>query len=84
MMYDLEHSAIERLAISPSGFAFDPETGQSFSVNETGLAALAELRSRRSLPQVATSLARDYDVSEEAALAGLEAFLGQLKRFLRW
>lgn len=83
MTPDVENFTIDRLAISPSGFAFDPETGQSFSVNETGLAALAELRSRRSPAEVARSLATEYDVSEDVALAGLEAFLGQLRRFLR-
>ncbi len=32
------------LAISDSGFVFDPRTGATFTVNETGLAVLLALR----------------------------------------
>jgi hypothetical protein len=32
--------ASKRLAVSESGFVFDPVSGQSFSVNETGLVVL--------------------------------------------
>lgn len=80
----IDHSALERLAVSPSGFAFDPESGQSFSINPTGMLALAELRKRRSPEEVASRLASEYDVSPDVALASLEGFLVGLRRLLRW
>lgn len=82
MIQDIELFGVDRIAISPSGFAIDKETGQSFQVDEVGLAALAELRSRRSPAEVAKSLADEYEVSEGQARAGLESFIGRLQRYL--
>ena len=80
----IDYSVLERLAISPSGFAFDPESGQSFSINPTGMLALTQLRKRRSLEEVAAGLVLQYDVSPDVALASLEGFLVGLRRLLRW
>lgn len=44
------------VAISDSGFVFDPRTGQSFSVNSSGLFLLRALRERCSVQDLARSL----------------------------
>ncbi len=38
------HDALRHLAISPSGFVFDPNTGSTFTCNETGRPLLEGLR----------------------------------------
>ena len=35
---------LRSLALNPDGFAFDPTTGESFTLNSTGLALLEALR----------------------------------------
>ena len=50
------------LAISDTGFLFDPYTGSTFSVNEAGLAVLSGLREGRSVSELAAALRDAFDV----------------------
>lgn len=70
------------LAISETGFVFDPRTGQSFTVNPTGLAAIQQLRLGKSPEAAAASLAEEYDAPAEIIAAGVRIFLKQLGRHL--
>jgi hypothetical protein len=74
---------LKRLAVSASGFAFDPQYGQSFVINETGITALALLTDGLTLAQVALQLAEDYRIPREIASGAVEAFLRQLGRYLQ-
>jgi len=40
----MEHRRLKDLAVSESGFVFDPHGGQTYSLNPTGKAILEELR----------------------------------------
>lgn len=74
---------LERLAISPSGFTFDPQTGRSFTLNNTGLAVVGLMREGMSRNQIVQSLTGEYGQSPERVEAALEQFAAQLKRCLR-
>lgn len=50
---------LSSLAVSDTGFVFDPRTGHTYSVNTTGLAVLRALKSGRSLQQI--DLATDFE-----------------------
>ena len=50
-----------RLALSDSGFVFDPVTGNSFTVNGSGLAILRLLQREPALDQVVARLCEEYD-----------------------
>jgi len=52
--------AIRSLAISDTGFVFDPRTGHSYSVNRTGLAVLRAMKEGRSRHEIADTLSRDF------------------------
>lgn len=70
------------LAVSGSGFAFDPRTGQSFTLNATALQVLGGLSAGDPLAATADRLAADYGIPGEIALASAESFVRQLGRYL--
>jgi len=58
---------VGRLALSDSGFVFDPVTGRSFSVNATGLAILRLLQKPTGLAEVVEALQERF-MSDAATL----------------
>ncbi|HFC98780.1 MAG TPA: HPr-rel-A system PqqD family peptide chaperone [Thermosulfurimonas dismutans] len=75
---------LRRLAINEEGFIFDPETGNSYTVNETGLFILEKLRQGLSPEEIARLLSQEYDISPEEARRDLEDFLEVLVRYGLW
>ncbi len=72
---------ISRLAINDEGFIFDPETGNSYTVNETGLFILKRLKEGKTPEEIASELSENYDVATEEALRDVLDFLEKLKSF---
>ncbi|MBI3372708.1 MAG: PqqD family protein [Betaproteobacteria bacterium] len=58
---------VGRLALSDSGFVFDPVTGRSYSVNGSGLAILRLLQKPTGLAEVVEALGQKFE-SEPAVL----------------
>lgn len=54
-------NSITSLAISDTGFVFDPRTGHTYAVNSTGLAVLRGLKNGRTLLQIGDELATEFD-----------------------
>lgn len=75
-------SALKHLALSDSGFVFDPASGQSFSVNPTGLAVLRHLQQATSADDIVTQLAGEYGIALTQARLAVEHFVQQLRRYL--
>lgn len=73
---------LSKLAVSSTGFVFDPQTGQSFTLNHSGLTALEALKRTSSTECAARTLAETYKVPFEIAETSLDAFLVQLGRYL--
>jgi len=57
---------LQQLAISESGFIFDPVSGHSFSVNETGIIIVRLLQQGKDLPTTIAELQNSY--SEQATI----------------
>lgn len=72
-----------RLAVSPSGFTFDPQTGRSFTLNPTALAVLFGLRNGRTLSEMTAELAGKHRLLPERVEASLSNFVNQLEKQLR-
>jgi PqqD family protein of HPr-rel-A system len=70
---------LKRLAINEEGFIFDPETGNSFVVNQTGLFILKKLREGLSEEEIIKQLTEEYEVDEDTARRDLYDFLEQLR-----
>jgi hypothetical protein len=73
---------LRQLAVSDSGFLFDPRSGQSYSLNPSGLEALEMLRLGLTLGQAAEELSKGYATTPEQAESCLESFIMQLGRYL--
>ena len=73
---------LAELQLSASGFAFDPRSGQSFTLNPTGIEALECLSRGCSVEETGQYLAEHYPVSAAAAAEATSAFLRQLGRYL--
>ena len=74
--------ALERLAVSESGFLFDPVSGHSFTLNETGVAILRALQANRDLDKLRNRLLAEFDVDESTLDRDLLEFLGSLRNQL--
>jgi len=60
---DMSHLAL--LAISDTGFVFDPRTGHSYTVNATGLAILRSLKQGLAPLQFEGALRESFDCPRE-------------------
>jgi hypothetical protein len=78
----IEHPAlaqvVHRLAVSESGFVFDPVSGQSFTVNETGLDILRQLQQHTDIQNMLDQLMQQYDASAHDIERDLDDFLAAL------
>lgn len=73
--------ALRRLALSDSGFVFDPLTGASFTVNSTGLALIRLLQEEDSgdLVEIVDELCDLYEVAPVTAEQEVIEFSGVLR-----
>jgi PqqD family protein of HPr-rel-A system len=78
MSYD--PAELRVLAVSETGFVFDPRTGHSYSLNPTGLAVLGALRDGTDLATVAVKLREEFDggVAVEDDIEGFLELLREL------
>lgn len=72
---------LRSLALNPDGFAFDPTTGESFTVNAPGLAILEGLRESLTHEQITERLVEQFDVASVDASRDLDDFLDHLRSF---
>lgn len=72
---------VRSLALNPDGFAFDPTTGESFTLNATGLAVLEGLREGLTHEQLTARLVERFEVSAPDASRDLDDFLDHLRSF---
>lgn len=74
---------LRRLAISDTGFVFDPVTGQSFSVGETGTAVLKAARELQRIDAIVEFLLREYAATPLQIERDLQDFGQRLKELLK-
>lgn len=75
-------SSLQRLAISESGFVFDPVSGHNFTVNETGLAILRLVQKDNDLSPLLEKLASDYEASPRVLERDVLEFAGLLRDYV--
>ena len=74
--------SLRRLAVSESGFVFDPVSGHHFTVNETGLEILRHLQHEKDLPELLKLLLQEYSVSARELERDVVEFSGMLRKFI--
>lgn len=70
---------LSQLALNDEGFVFDPMTGDSYLVNETGLFILKGLRENHDEDEIARMLTEEYEVGLEDAERDVADFQGRLR-----
>lgn len=76
-------AVVSRLALSDSGFVFDPVTGRSFTVNASGLAILRLLGAQRDLAGVLAALAGQFEGEAAAIERDVIEFAATLRSQIR-
>lgn len=75
---------VERLALSASGFVFDPVAGNSFTANETGIAVLRMLQDGESeVMEIVKLLGREYEAPVTVLERDVLDFAARLREVLR-
>jgi len=69
------------IAVSDSGFVFNPATGESFSVNPVGKEILNLLREERSPKEIIDTLTGRYNTDRDTAEKDLQDFIDMLKMY---
>ena len=69
------------IAISETGFVFDPSTGDSYTLNPVGLEILGLIREGRTKEEIAGLITGKYDVEESAFERYFYDFTAMLKHY---
>jgi PqqD family protein of HPr-rel-A system len=77
---DIQTLHLRDLALSDSGFVFDPMTGHSFTVNATGLCVLQGLKEGKAPEEIVKRLSDGFELEAgEDAGRDLQDFIVQLR-----
>lgn len=75
----MDLNKIKNLALSETGFLFDPATGNTFTLNESAIFILKALKNGLDQRRIADSLAAEFEVSGSQALEDVSDALLQLR-----
>lgn len=68
------------LALSDTGFVFDPYSGATFTVNATGLCVLSALKDELSVKAIAARLAERFDARGSDLTRDIQEFIEALRQ----
>ncbi len=74
-------SRLQQLAINEEGFVFDPTTGESFTVNSTGLMILNALKEDKTSDEIARELMDKFETNLEVVEKDLSEFISHLRTY---
>ncbi len=74
-------SRVETLALNDSGFAFDPMSGESFTLNETAVEIIKAVKEGKNEREIAEQLSTVYEVETLDSFTDVLDFIKQLKNF---
>ncbi len=69
------------LAVSESGFIFDPVTGHSYTANATGLKILEFLKAGKSEDEIKSAIMDEFDASDDEVTVDVGDFIENLKKY---
>jgi hypothetical protein len=75
----MDSSKLQNLAMNDNGFIFDPNTGYSYTSNETGLYILKLMSMGKTKAEIRTAIMAEYDVSEDNFDSDYEHYLLMLE-----
>ncbi len=78
-MENLDTGRLHNLAISDTGFVFDPVSGHTFNTNRTGFFILGLLKEGKSQDEIVLALTEQFEVEEQVALRELQNFVFRIR-----
>lgn len=75
-----KRSMLENLAVSDSGFVFDPSSGATFTLNASGLVILNALREGLALDEIVARVGERFDEIEGDPADDVLDFVGRLRQ----
>lgn len=72
---------LKNIALSDTGFVFNPSTGDSFSVNPVGLGILKDLKDGKDEKDIVSRLVNEYQTSKEIAEKDVSDFFRMIRLF---
>lgn len=72
----------ENIAISDSGYLFNPSTGESFIVNPLGMEVLQQVKKSRSFEEISKEILSHYSVDTITFEKDYQDFIHQLRQYL--
>jgi Coenzyme PQQ synthesis protein D (PqqD) len=73
-----EPSELKALALSDTGFVFDPRTGHSYSLNTTGLTLLAAMKQGLEISAIVERIEAEFE-GGVAVIDDVESFIERLR-----
>jgi len=74
-------SRVETLALNDSGFAFDPMSGESFTLNETAVEIIKAVKEGKTEREIAEQISTIYEIETLDSFTDVLDFIKQLKNF---
>jgi len=71
----------KNIAISETGFVFNPTTGDSYSINQVGRKILGHLSENKSTEEITSLMTEMYDIEPASFEKYLFDFLSMLRQF---
>lgn len=69
------------VAVSDSGFVFNPATGDSFSVNPIGMEIIKLMKDGKSMDEINNHVIENYNVEQKTIEKDLYDFIEMLKHY---
>jgi hypothetical protein len=70
---------INQLAINDEGFVFDPMSGNSFTVNSTGISILEKLKAGREIAEIVTLIQDEFTETTDQIEREVSDFIALLQ-----
>ena len=71
----------KNIAVSETGFVFNPTTGDSYSINQVGQEILAYLGEKKSAAEITSLMTTAYDIDPPGFEKYFYDFISMLKQF---
>ena len=75
----MEVTTLKNLAISDTGFIFDPFSGKTFTVNEVGMVIIQSLKNGEDVAFIQNKIMEEFDTTLDQLDRDMSDFLIQLK-----
>lgn len=67
------------MAVSDTGFVFDPSTGQTFLLNKTGLRIVRMMQEGIEIEKTSEQLEEEFEITRKDALEDVKEFVSLMK-----